>query len=121
MALIKCKECGEQVSDKAASCPKCGAPNSKKSKGPSGCMMVFFIIIGVLILLVFIGNVSNKDEITTKAEKNNQVVTEQLDVDKTKNVEIKKEPVPVINWHKQKTTDSVTGEVGEVFYNTSKK
>ncbi|PCQ44939.1 zinc-ribbon domain-containing protein [Citrobacter freundii] len=32
MALIKCKECGEQVSDKAASCPKCGAPIAKKTK-----------------------------------------------------------------------------------------
>ena len=26
MALIECAECKHQVSDKAASCPKCGAP-----------------------------------------------------------------------------------------------
>lgn len=26
MALIKCPECGEKISDKAASCPHCGAP-----------------------------------------------------------------------------------------------
>lgn len=26
MALIKCGECSHDVSDKAASCPKCGAP-----------------------------------------------------------------------------------------------
>lgn len=26
MALIKCEECGNEASDKAASCPKCGAP-----------------------------------------------------------------------------------------------
>ena len=26
MALINCAECGNQVSDSAASCPKCGAP-----------------------------------------------------------------------------------------------
>jgi len=26
MALIKCSECGHEVSDKAQSCPKCGAP-----------------------------------------------------------------------------------------------
>jgi len=26
MALIECNECGNQVSDKATSCPKCGAP-----------------------------------------------------------------------------------------------
>lgn len=26
MALIKCPECGRQISDKAASCPNCGCP-----------------------------------------------------------------------------------------------
>lgn len=26
MALIKCPECGKQVSDKAGSCPNCGCP-----------------------------------------------------------------------------------------------
>lgn len=26
MALIKCSECNNEVSDKAISCPKCGAP-----------------------------------------------------------------------------------------------
>lgn len=28
MALIKCSECGHDVSDKAAACPSCGAPIS---------------------------------------------------------------------------------------------
>ena len=27
MALIKCTECGKEISDKAASCPHCGNPN----------------------------------------------------------------------------------------------
>ncbi|MDD2369652.1 MAG: zinc-ribbon domain-containing protein [Sulfuricurvum sp.] len=31
MALIKCFECGNQVSDTATTCPKCGAPLSTKS------------------------------------------------------------------------------------------
>lgn len=26
MAIIRCKECGKDVSDKAKSCPHCGAP-----------------------------------------------------------------------------------------------
>ena len=26
MALIKCEDCGREVSDKAAACPQCGAP-----------------------------------------------------------------------------------------------
>lgn len=29
MSIIKCKECGNEVSDKAATCPKCGAPVEK--------------------------------------------------------------------------------------------
>jgi rRNA maturation endonuclease Nob1 len=26
MALIKCTECGKEISDKAKTCPSCGAP-----------------------------------------------------------------------------------------------
>ncbi len=29
MALIKCEECGKEVSDKATSCPNCGCPIAK--------------------------------------------------------------------------------------------
>lgn len=29
MALIKCHECGAEISDAASQCPKCGAPNVK--------------------------------------------------------------------------------------------
>lgn len=32
MALIKCDECGKEVSEKAASCPNCGNPISKKEE-----------------------------------------------------------------------------------------
>lgn len=30
MSLIKCKECGKEISDKAESCVNCGCPISKK-------------------------------------------------------------------------------------------
>lgn len=36
MALIKCPECGRQVSDKAAACPDCGYPISSVDKGDRG-------------------------------------------------------------------------------------
>ena len=26
MALVKCKECGKEISDKAKTCPNCGCP-----------------------------------------------------------------------------------------------
>ncbi|MFL5762368.1 MAG: zinc-ribbon domain-containing protein [Bacteroidia bacterium] len=43
MALIKCKECGEQISNQAKSCPKCGSPLQKKSG--SGFLIFLLIII----------------------------------------------------------------------------
>ena len=37
MALIKCPECGKQVSDKASSCPNCGCPvSSSNNKTATG-------------------------------------------------------------------------------------
>ncbi|WP_408356791.1 zinc-ribbon domain-containing protein [Paraburkholderia sp. RL18-103-BIB-C] len=30
MALVKCKQCGNEVSDKAPTCVKCGAPVVKQ-------------------------------------------------------------------------------------------
>lgn len=35
MALIKCPECGADISDKADSCPKCGNPMSKARNSSS--------------------------------------------------------------------------------------
>lgn len=66
MALIKCPECGKEISDKAASCPHCGCPvshpqtqvektviqdnlpNTKPKKKGHGCLISF-----VVILLIF--------------------------------------------------------------------
>ncbi len=35
MSLIKCTECGNEVSDKAANCPHCGAPIDTKIHCPN--------------------------------------------------------------------------------------
>ena len=34
MALISCSECGNQISDKALACPRCGAPNPSVTQVP---------------------------------------------------------------------------------------
>lgn len=47
MALIKCKECGREVSEQADKCPHCGAPVKKKS---SGCALLFAIVAGVALV-----------------------------------------------------------------------
>lgn len=55
MALNKCKECGNEVSTKAKSCPKCGAALKK----PGGCLRVLGIIIGVSIFLGIVSSLSD--------------------------------------------------------------
>ena len=98
MALIKCKECGHEVSDRASACPNCGCPieslgaaqedvmyeEPKKKKG-----WIWALIVALLCLVLgggyyaytkfFIGG-SNKDaiveltpEFTTAIEKYDQL------------------------------------------------
>lgn len=70
MALIKCSECGKEVSDKAAACPFCGNPvgmnavtiqqtNKKWKKWTIVAFVIWFIALccvgynGSLALLLF--------------------------------------------------------------------
>ena len=48
--MIKCPECGKEVSSEAKSCPNCGKPITKKNKH-LGCLIgiLVAIIIGVII------------------------------------------------------------------------
>lgn len=57
MALIQCSECNHEVSSKAASCPKCGAPVAKekavaragaKWEGIGFLVMVVASIVGIM-------------------------------------------------------------------------
>lgn len=50
MAIVKCKECGGELSTKADACPKCGA----KQKRPSGCLKVVLILLLAIIALAII-------------------------------------------------------------------
>jgi hypothetical protein len=50
MALVRCKECGAEISTKAVSCPKCGAVG-KAQAGRTGCLtwvIAFFVVAGVI-------------------------------------------------------------------------
>lgn len=46
MALVNCKECGGQVSTKAAVCPKCGAKAPKRTS-PFTWVLLIFVVAGV--------------------------------------------------------------------------
>jgi TusA-related sulfurtransferase len=54
MAIIACKECGHQVSDKAASCPSCGAPLAAavKPRGRAKRVVRGFLITSVAVGLI---------------------------------------------------------------------
>jgi len=45
MKLRTCDACGEMVSPKATSCPKCGHPLKKKIGKVQGCFQVIFFLI----------------------------------------------------------------------------
>lgn len=54
MSLIKCPECGKEISDKAATCPNCGHPiQSKINKHPKW-VIVLAAICGIIALFVCI-------------------------------------------------------------------
>lgn len=50
MALIKCKECGNEISKKAKVCPKCGSPIKKKVKYSQWVFIALFTLTGVFFL-----------------------------------------------------------------------
>ena len=56
MALVKCKECGEQISSKAKSCPKCGSVKKKKTS--------FLKWVFLIILVVGVYNIANQEHTT---------------------------------------------------------
>ena len=70
MALIKCPECGKDVSDQAPACPNCGyilKPDSQVTKEDSffqknriTIIITGAIIISVILILVYINSIPEK-------------------------------------------------------------
>jgi len=54
MALIKCAECGKEISDQAKVCPHCGLPLKKKGKG----LAIASFVLGIVSCVYSIGIVS---------------------------------------------------------------
>lgn len=67
MALIKCQECGKEISDSAKICPNCGYRNNSRNGKRNfiiGIIIAFIIIIiGVIIgILIKMNNIQNNVE-----------------------------------------------------------
>jgi len=69
MALIKCEDCGQMVSDKENACPNCGCPMSK-AKSKRG----LYVILGIVLLAAVVAAIAYlyqdlaKKEAKAKAE-----------------------------------------------------
>jgi len=65
MALKACKECGNDVSTEAASCPKCGAVLKKKGGFWRFIVASFLIFITLIAIVALINGVTNRTSTTT--------------------------------------------------------
>ena len=51
MALIKCQECGKEISSEAKACPNCGSPNEIVTQKNNLIKKIVYDIIGCIILV----------------------------------------------------------------------
>ncbi|WP_297423934.1 type VI secretion system-associated protein TagO [uncultured Acinetobacter sp.] len=67
MAIKPCKECGSPVSDKAPTCPQCGAKQPKKTS------KLALILAGLVLLVIFGSLLSGGDEKASDENENSNV------------------------------------------------
>ncbi|MDR2819771.1 MAG: zinc ribbon domain-containing protein [Desulfovibrio sp.] len=72
MALVKCPECGTQISDKASNCQKCGCPIEKNGMPIKTACLILIAI--VLVMSAFIYSVSGKKSKQDASAKQTQVI-----------------------------------------------
>lgn len=72
MSIIKCKECGNDISDKATACPKCGAPVEKplaftsqkvQEEKKSSFNRFWWILLIAVVLIAGITYINNPNSI----------------------------------------------------------
>ena len=54
MALVQCRECGREISDRAVACPQCGHPGRVASSS-GGLRILLGVLVCVLVLMVAAG------------------------------------------------------------------
>lgn len=97
MALVKCKECGEDVSTSAKACPKCGAP-PPKGTSLGAWFVLFLIIYGVYAV--------SKDSPTSASSSAARSSASSSSSSTSRVVA----PVPVPTWRNSVSTDPLTGK-----------
>ena len=83
MSLIVCKECGTKISDTAKRCPNCGYSmrKFKSFKVPKDKRKMFFILEGVIAIVVIVAIASTMNEDKNASACENFIATLQTYVD----------------------------------------
>lgn len=101
MAMKKCKECGEEISSSAKTCPKCG-----KRLKPTGLR----IFLGIILIIIGLGMMFGSDNTTTNnttTNTNGDVAIEQ----KTETSKVTKENYNKIkNGMTEKEVEKILGQ-----------
>ena len=77
MSMIKCGSCGNEISPKAATCPKCGHPN-EKAKNLSAGQVIGYLVVAGAILWYFAGGGLDKQAADNLQKIENQVATDAV-------------------------------------------
>ena len=76
MALIKCKECNHQISNRAKNCPSCGCPIEGINKVNKSAIPKGLIIISIpFILGIFLYLTNSRSSLTNKSKESNSPST----------------------------------------------
>lgn len=95
MSLVKCKECGQGVSTKAASCPNCGAKAPKKTS--------LFTWLVLILIIVGVYGASQDTETTSSRTARNQNA-------KTNSSALITQTTQKPKWSQTTSTDQMSGK-----------
>lgn len=100
MALVKCPECGKEVSSSAFSCPNCGQPIAQKEtvvektiikeKKKGSCLSKILMFIGIIVVIGVVGSAlgGNSDDkpkkVNNTASNNNNATSLQTETEAAK-------------------------------------
>ncbi len=90
MALMKCKECGKDISEKVDKCPNCGAPTKQKTS----CLGMLGLIIVGFIIVVILNNLFTKTKKYTPPPTNTKPSAAVPSFQKIPYKVVEKKPIP---------------------------
>jgi hypothetical protein len=77
MALVKCRECGNEVSTEATACPHCGVKSPAKEPGMGLFAKIGLTIIGLFIFLIVVGSLGGGSPPTSGGSRQSSIANNE--------------------------------------------